>query len=161
MKDLSIALGKRMNLDNDKINELGLLALLHDIGKMAISDDILQKPGKLTEEEWEKMKRHSEIGYRIAETSPELIHISKYILFHHERWDGTGYPRGLKGDEIPLLSRIISVVDVYDVMTNARVYKDPVSHDEALKEIIRCADSQFDPYVVKEFLGLFQWNSLL
>ncbi|MFT9496390.1 sensor domain-containing diguanylate cyclase/phosphohydrolase [Anaerosolibacter sp.] len=155
MKDLSIALGKSLNLDNDKINELGLLALLHDIGKMAISDSILQKPGKLTLEEWEKMKRHSEIGYRIAETSPELAHISKYILFHHERWDGTGYPKGLKGDEIPLLSRIISVVDVYDVMTNARVYKAPVSHDEALKEIVRCSGTQFDPEVVGKFLELF------
>jgi diguanylate cyclase (GGDEF)-like protein/PAS domain S-box-containing protein len=155
MKDLSIALGKRLNLDNDKINELGLLALLHDIGKMAIPDAILQKPGKLTSDEWEKMKRHSEIGYRIAETSPELIHISKYILFHHERWDGTGYPKGLKGDEIPILSRIIAVVDVYDVMTNARVYKAPVSHDEALKEIIRCSGIQFDPDIVNKFIELF------
>ena len=154
MKDLSIALGKKMNLDNDKLNELGLLALLHDIGKMAIPDAILQKPGKLTTEEWEQMKRHSEIGYRIAETSPELIHISKYILFHHERWDGTGYPRGLKGDEIPILSRIIAVVDVYDVMTNARVYKDPVSHEEALKEIVRYSGSQFDPHVVNKFIEL-------
>jgi diguanylate cyclase (GGDEF)-like protein/PAS domain S-box-containing protein len=155
MKDMSIALGKSLRLDNDKLNELGLLALLHDIGKMAISDAILQKPGKLTPEEWEKMKRHSEIGYRIVETSPELAHISKYILFHHERWDGTGYPKGLKGDEIPLLSRIIAVVDVYDVMTNARVYKDPVSHDEALKEIARCSGTQFDPAVVRRFLELF------
>ncbi|WP_236660389.1 PAS domain S-box protein [Isachenkonia alkalipeptolytica] len=96
MKDLSHTLGKGLNLDNDKLNELSLLAILHDIGKMAIPDDILGKPGKLTKGEWEKMKRHSEIGYRIAETSPELIHISKYILFHHERWDGTGYPQGLK-----------------------------------------------------------------
>ncbi len=155
MKGLSIALGKSLNIDNDKINELGLLAILHDIGKMAIFDSILQKPGKLTSDEWEKMKRHSEIGYRIAETSPELIHISKYILFHHERWDGTGYPQGLKGDEIPILSRIIAVVDAYDVITNARVYKDPISHDEALKEIKRCSGSQFDSEIVSKFIELF------
>lgn len=155
MKGLSTSLGKSLNLDNDKLNELGLLALLHDIGKIAISDEILQKPGKLTSEEWEKMKRHSEIGYRIAETSPELIHISKYILFHHERWDGKGYPQGLKGDEIPILCRIISVVDVYDVMTNGRVYKEAVSHEETIEEIKRCSGTQFDPRIVDKFVELF------
>lgn len=155
MKDLSISLGKGLHLDNDKLNELGLLAILHDIGKMAISDRILEKPGKLTKDEWEKMKRHSEIGYRIAETSPELIHISKYILFHHERWDGTGYPHGLKGDEIPMLCRIISVVDVYDVMTHVRSYKEASSHEEAIEEIVSCSGTQFDPEIVNKFVELF------
>jgi len=156
IKKLSISLGKSLNLDDDKINELGLLALLHDIGKMAIPDSILQKPGKLTPEEWEKMKRHSEIGYRIAETSPELVHISKYILFHHERWDGKGYPQGLKGEEIPILCRIIAVVDAYDVITNSRAYKSPISHEEAIEEIKRCSGTQFDPKVVSKFIELFQ-----
>lgn len=155
MKLLSKKLGKILELDSDKINELGLLAILHDIGKMAISDTILQKPGKLTPEEWEEMKRHCEIGYRIAETSPELIHIAKYILFHHERWDGTGYPQGLKGDEIPLLSRIIAIIDAYDVMTHARVYKEPISHRAALKEIQRCSGNQFDPEIVAKFIEIF------
>ncbi len=155
MKEMSIALGKGLHLDNDKLNELGLLAILHDIGKMAIPDAILEKPGKLTRAEWEKMKSHSEIGYRIAETSPELIHISKYILFHHEQWDGTGYPQGLKGKEIPLLSRIISVVDVYDVMTHDRVYKKAVSHEEAVKELQRCSGTQFDPEIIIKFVELF------
>lgn len=156
MKELSKKLGSNLKLDSDKINELGLLAILHDIGKMAISDTILQKPGKLTPEEWEEMKRHSEIGYRIAETSPELIHIAKYILFHHERWDGTGYPQGLKGDAIPLLSRIIAVVDAYDVMTHARVYKEPLSHKQALEELQRCSGSQFDPEIITKFMEVFQ-----
>ncbi len=155
MKDMSIALGRAMRLENHKLNELGLLAILHDIGKMAIPDAILQKPGKLTEEEWEKMKTHSEIGYRIAETSPGLMHISKYILAHHERWDGEGYPYGLKGEEIPILSRVISVVDVYDVMTHARVYKEAVSHQEAIEEIKRCSGTQFDPEVAGKFVELF------
>ncbi len=155
MKDLSITLGRGLHLDNDKLNELGLLAILHDIGKIAIPDAILGKPGKLTETEWEKMKSHSEIGYRIAETCPELIHISNYILFHHERWDGTGYPHGLKGDEIPILSRIISVVDVYDVMTHSRAYKEGVSPKVAIKEIVRCSGTQFDPEVVNKFVELF------
>lgn len=156
VKDLSITLGKALNLDNDQLNELGLLAILHDIGKMAISDTILKKPGKLTPEEWEEMKRHCEIGYRIAETSPELIHIAKYILFHHERWDGKGYPHELKGDEIPLLSRIISIIDAYDVMTHARVYKEPLSHHEAICEIKKCSGSQFDPRIASRFIEIFQ-----
>ncbi|KAB3530042.1 PAS domain S-box protein [Alkaliphilus serpentinus] len=155
MKAMSIKLGEGLQLDNDKLNELSLLAILHDIGKIAISDTILQNPGRLSPDDWEKMKRHSEIGYRIAETSPELVHIAKYILFHHERWDGTGYPHGLKGDEIPLLSRIISVVDAYDVMTHARVYNKAISHQEALEEIKRCAGSQFDPLVANRFIEIF------
>lgn len=155
MKLLSIKLGKSLNLDNDKISELGLLAILHDIGKIAISDTILLKPGKLTPEEWEEVKRHCEIGYRIAQTSPELTHIAKYILFHHERWDGKGYPRGLKGDEIPLLCRIIAVIDAYDVMTHCSIYKESLSHKEALDEILRCSGSQFDPEIVTKFIGIF------
>ena len=156
MKHLSLTLGKALKLDNDKLNELGLLAILHDIGKMAIPDAILEKPGKLTAEEWEVMKRHSEIGYRIAETSPELVHISKYILFHHEKWNGTGYPHGLKHDEIPLLSRVIAVVDVYDVMTHDRVYKKAVSHQDAIEELKRCSGTQFDPKIVQKFVELFE-----
>ncbi|SCY33116.1 sensor domain-containing diguanylate cyclase/phosphohydrolase [Alkaliphilus peptidifermentans] len=156
MKDLSIRLGKKLELDSDKIAELSLLAIIHDIGKIAISDIILDKPSKLTEAEWEEMKKHTEIGYRIANTTPELMHISKYVLFHHERWDGRGYPKGLKGNEIPLLSRIIAIIDAYDVMTHSRPYKKPISHEEAIEEIVKCSGSQFDPEIAKIFVDLFK-----
>ena len=112
---------------------------------MPVSDSILVKPGPLSDEEWEEMKKHSEIGYRIAQSSIELSHIAEFILCHHERWDGSGYPQGIKGSSIPLLSRIITILDAYDVMTNVRPYKDKIDAEKALKEIERCAGTQFDP----------------
>ena len=124
IKYLSSKLGKRLGLRKEKLDELALLSVLHDIGKIGIPEQILMKPGKLTEEEWIIMKNHSRIGYRIANSTPELAHIADKILAHHERYDGTGYPNELKGEEIPLLSRIINIVDSFDVMTHKRVYKE-------------------------------------
>ncbi len=154
IKKYGFMLAKEMKLSDDEISDLGLLAVLHDIGKIAIPDKILNKPGKLTIEEWEDMKRHSEIGYRIAESSPDLFHIAKCILFHHERWDGKGYPNGLSGEEIPLLSRILTIVDAYETITNDQVYQKARSHKAALEEINNCAGTQFDPYLVKAFIRL-------
>ncbi len=156
MKELAITLAKRINLSEDEINELGLLALLHDIGKIAISDKILNKKETLTEEEWEEIKRHSEIGYRIAEASPDLFHIAKYILFHHEWWDGQGYPKGLKGEEIPILSRIIAIVDAFDVMTNERIYRPKAEPEAAIEELNSCAGTQFDPHLVTVFTEMMK-----
>ena len=149
-------LGEEIGLTDTEQDELDLLSLLHDIGKIAIRDDILGKPEMLSEDEWNEMKKHSEIGYRIAQTTQELFHIAEYILSHHECWDGTGYPRGLKGLEIPKLSRIIAVIDSYDVMTNARVYKEPIKSINALEEIKRCAGTQFDPDIVNAFSIMMQ-----
>lgn len=154
MKCISIKLGKALGLSKKEIDDLSLLSLLHDIGKVAISDAILEKPGKLSNDEWQQMRKHPEIGYRIAESSHELSHISEYILYHHERWDGTGYPRGLKGDKIPRLSRILSIVDAYDVMTHSRPYKGVMSHEEAIDEIICCSGKQFDPEIVDVFIKM-------
>ena len=154
MRKTCFELGTELGLNDKEQDELSLFCLLHDIGKIAIADSILMKAGKLTSDEWETMKKHPEIGYRIAESSKKLSHISEYILYHHERWDGTGYPKGLKSLEIPKLSRILSIVDAYDVMTNTRVYKKAIGKQYALKEINRCAGTQFDPNIAKIFIKM-------
>lgn len=152
IKLLSKRLGKLLDLSQDKLDELELLSALHDIGKIGIPEQILTKPDSLTNEEWDTMKKHSEIGYRIAMATPGLSHVAFEILCHHERYDGTGYPQGLSGDEIPVLSRIISVVDSFDVMTHKRVYKEAFGKEKAIQELNRCSGTQFDPVIVKEFL---------
>ncbi len=125
---------------------------LHDIGKINIPEDILTKKGALTGEEWEKIKKHPEIGYRIARATEDFSHVAEDILAHHERWDGSGYPRALKGEEIPLLARITAIADVYEVMSNGRPYKKAVTQEEVIAELKRCSGTQFDPKLVKTFL---------
>lgn len=144
-------IGRRLNLKISEIDELLITAQLHDIGKIGIDEYLLKKPSLLTEEEYEIMKTHAEKGYRIINASSDLDNVAKCVLGHHERWDGQGYPLGLKGEEIPLISRIISVADSYDVITNDRPYKKALSHEMAMDEIERCSGTQFDPEVVKEF----------
>lgn len=153
-----VAIGQKMNLTTKDLDELSLLALLHDIGKVVIPPSLLKKPGPLTPAEWEEMRRHPEIGYRIARESTELASISNLILSHHERWDGKGYPRGLIGEDIPLACRIISVVDAFDAMTNNRVYRKAMSVEEAITEIKKNAGTQFDPQIVEVFLEILKEN---
>ncbi|MCT4563516.1 MAG: diguanylate cyclase [Maledivibacter sp.] len=149
---ISRKIGENMNLSSDKLDELQLLAMLHDIGKISIRDDILLKPDKLTEVEWREMKKHCHTGYQILKSVPELSHIANYVLYHHERWDGKGYPQGLSKDNIPLLSRIISVADAYDAMVNDRVYRKALTVEVAKTEIKNNAGRQFDPEIVNIFL---------
>jgi HD-GYP domain-containing protein (c-di-GMP phosphodiesterase class II) len=143
-----------MHLNQVELSELELLATLHDIGKIGVNDDILNKPGKLSAEEWAQMRRHTEIGYRIAMASPELVPIADYILTHHERWDGKGYPQGLSGETIPLISRILAVVDAYDAMTQDRPYRAAMPREFAVGELIKYSGTQFDPGVVRIFLHI-------
>jgi len=154
MQELSGKLAEAMGLTKNEIEDMRLFAQFHDIGKLGIPDRILFKPGRLTEEEKNEMKRHTEIGYRIAESSPDLAHISDWILKHHEWWDGNGYPFKLKGAEIPLQSRILSIVDAFDAMTNNRPYRKALSIDVALAEIVRFTGTQFDPQLVDKFVEL-------
>ena len=149
---LSRMIGKTLNLSPKEMDELELLSTLHDIGKVGIDERILNKTGKLDADEWAEMKKHPEIGYRIANASPELAPISECILCHHERWDGVGYPQGLSGEQIPLLSRIIAVVDSFDAMTHDRPYRTKMTNDSAILEIKMNAGKQFDPYIAKLFI---------
>ena len=153
-QDLAIKLGKSAGLSENIINDLSMLALLHDIGKIGIPDNILLKPAKLTFEEFEIIKTHTQKGYEIAKSSPDLVSIAKGILHHHERYDGKGYPVGLKGEEIPIISRIITIVDSFDVMTNDRPYHKAISQDDAIEELIRCRGTQFDPILVDKMIEL-------
>lgn len=157
---LSKALGRRLDLRKDQMDELELLSLLHDIGKIGIPEYILDKPTKLSNEEWEIIKTHSEIGYRIAKSTPALEHIAEYILAHHEKYDGTGYPNGLKAQEIPYLGRIITVVDSFDVMTHSRSYKKASDLSYAISELKGCSGTQFDPEIVTVFLDMIEAEGL-
>ncbi len=149
----SLLFGDILNLPGTKLDKLSLLSTLHDIGKIGIPDSIILKPGKLNKKEWKIMRKHSEIGYRIALSSPDLVYIAKSILHHHERWDGKGYPRGLAGEKIPLESRIISIVDAYDAMTSDRPYRKALTREMAIEELKRCRGSQFDPALVDTFMN--------
>lgn len=156
LQEIVMKVGQALNLCPSDMDNLRLLAALHDIGKIAIPNSILDKPGELNFEEWETMRRHPEIGHRIALSSPEMAPIAEAILHHHEHWDGSGYPQGKRAEEIPLLSRILAIADAYDVMLNGRPYQAPISHAEALGEIQRCAGGQFDPYLVEKAIKLLK-----
>lgn len=154
LEHLSLAMAKALKLPQHQVDRIKLLAKFHDIGKVGIPDSILLKPGPLNEEEWLIMKSHSAIGKRIADASPELSEISSLILHHHERVDGKGYPLGFKDSEIPVECRILSIVDTFDAMTNDRPYRKALSQEEAIREIVRCAGTQFDSKLVETFISL-------
>lgn len=150
--ELCISMGKALGLPESKIEELKTVGLLHDIGKIAIEETILNKHGKLTNDEWEVIRRHPEIGYRILSTVNDMLEMSEYVLAHHERWDGSGYPKGLKGEEIPLQSRIISIADSYDAMTSERSYRSPLPEEVAIQELKVNSGVQFDPELISVFI---------
>lgn len=141
-------------------DDLRYAGLLHDIGKVAIPDHILLKEGKLTREEYEAIKRHPTIGADLVEQIEGLAHVSPGVRYHHERWDGMGYPEGLKGEEIPLMARILAVADSFDAMTSTRTYRKAMSAQAAYEEIIRCSRTQFDPFVVKLFVRAYKQGKI-
>lgn len=148
----SRAIGERLNFTENMLFDLELATTLHDIGKMSVEQRILMKSEKLTEEEWAEIKKHPEAGYRIAQATTELMPIAEYILSHHERWDGNGYPQGLQREEIPMISRIINLVDSFDAMTSQRPYGKTLNTEEAIEEMERCAGSQFDPELTRIYI---------
>lgn len=145
-------MGAAMGLREDEIKELRTVGLLHDIGKVAIEEGILNKPGKLDEAEWQEIKKHPEIGYRILSTVNELSEMSEYVLAHHERWDGSGYPKGLAGEKIPLQSRLIAIADAYDAMRSERSYRKALSKEYAVSELKKGAGTQFCAFCVDIFI---------
>ena len=147
-------LGKRIGLSDTQQSKLALLCLLHDIGKISIPIEILNKPGKLTDSEWKIMRSHVDAGYEIAMSNMDLRQVAPEIRYHHERWDGKGYPDGLSKESIPLLSRVISIVDSYDAMTNDRPYRKAMSVADAIEELRKNAGTQFDPSITADFIGL-------
>ncbi|HEX2927077.1 MAG TPA: diguanylate cyclase, partial [Ruminiclostridium sp.] len=151
MEKLVIGMAALLKLPARTLEDLRLLAQFHDIGKVGIVDSVLFKKGLLNKEEMAEMRRHSEIGHRIAQSIPELMPIGDFILKHHEWWNGRGYPLGLAGGEIPLESRVLAIVDAYDAMTSERPYRVKVTAAQALEEINKKSGSQFDPELVKCF----------
>ncbi|WP_434304707.1 HD domain-containing phosphohydrolase [Clostridium botulinum] len=145
-------MGHALGLTESETEELKTIGLLHDIGKIAIEENILNKREELTEDEWQEIKRHPEIGYRILNTVNDMLEIAEYVLYHHERWDGKGYPKGLKGEEIPLQSRIITIVDAYDAMTSQRSYRNALREEIAIEELKINSGTQFDPELVRIFI---------
>jgi diguanylate cyclase (GGDEF)-like protein len=153
---LSLKLGEKINLGIDMINDLKLHAKLHDIGKVSVDENILKKKEKLTSEEWKKIKKHSEAGYRIASSSPLLAPIAEYILTQHEWWNGEGYPMKLKGYKIPLISRIVAITDAFDSMIHDRPYRKAMTVKEAVLKLKESAGTQFDPDLIKKFLRIIK-----
>lgn len=150
----SMILAKKLNLDEGYLEDIEIAGLLHDIGKIAMPKNILCKNGRLTDEEFVVMKSHPVIGEKIVVNIKKLQIISSWVKSHHEKWNGTGYPDGLKGEQIPLAGRIIAIADTYDAMTSTRPYRTALAHDVAISEIKRCAGTQFDPKLAELFVEL-------
>ncbi len=149
--ELALAVGRELHMGPEGLDEVARAAELHDVGKIAVPDAILDKPGALDPVEWSFMRRHPLIGERILLAAPALRPVARLVRSSHERWDGGGYPDGLRGDDIPLGARVVAVCDAFDAMTTERPYRDSVSEDDAIEELRRCAGTQFDPVVVEAF----------
>lgn len=156
LERLSVTTGERLRLDPQQLIDLSFGAYLHDIGKVKVPDAILKKEGSLTDTEWEEMKRHPDYGADMLREKDFLGSAADIVRAHHERFDGTGYPRGLKGDDIPIGARVVAVVDAYDAITSVRPYKKAAAKEEAIRKLRKNAGTQFDPQVVQAFLEVLK-----
>jgi HD-GYP domain-containing protein (c-di-GMP phosphodiesterase class II) len=152
LEELCRLVGQELGLSKKQLSDLTLLAHVHDLGKVGVPDKILSKQGPLSEEEWAIMRQHPEKGYRIALSSKNLTGIADLILKHHERWDGKGYPLGIKGQDIPIECRILAIADAFEAMTHERPYQAAMTQGEAIRELWRCSGAQFDPGLVQVFV---------
>jgi HD-GYP domain-containing protein (c-di-GMP phosphodiesterase class II) len=150
----AVRLAQRMGLPQEEITQIKLAGKLHDIGKSVVPRDLLIKPGPLTSEEWDIMKRHPAYGVALMESSVVFVFISLMVRWHHERYDGKGYPDKIGGTEIPVSARILAAADAFSTMTNGRPYRDPMPFIAALQELVRCRGTQFDPEIVDNMVGL-------
>lgn len=158
----ALRLGRELSLDKDKMQILGQASLLHDVGKIGTPDGILLKPGPLDDEEWHVMRQHPETGRRVLLSVPFLREAAKIVYSHHERYDGSGYPKGLAGEKIPLGARIFAVVDVFDALSCDRPYRKKMSYEEVMEEIKKGIGTHFDPRVIEAFMQIsaFEWNNI-
>jgi diguanylate cyclase (GGDEF)-like protein/putative nucleotidyltransferase with HDIG domain len=152
----AVALAEAIRLPPDEVTNVSTAALLHDIGKIGIPDKVLNKKGKLSEEDWKAIKAHPKLGATIIRNIPHLVPCVNSILYHHERWDGGGYPEGLKGEEIPIEARILAIADTFEAMTSARPYRPALPIEEIIKELRKGAGLQFDPNLVEVFVGIVE-----
>lgn len=150
--NFSVALAKKLSLDQKEIEKIRVAAELHDIGKLGIGKEILNKPSNLTNHEYEKIKKHPEIALKLLKELSFIIDVVNIVYYHHERIDGQGYPEKLKGNEIPIGAKIVSIADAYDAMTSDRVYRKAMSKEDAIKELMRCKGTQFDSELVNLFI---------
>jgi len=147
------AIASKMNFDKSYIDKMRVSGLVHDIGKIGVDEKILNKAGRLSSDERNEIERHPEAGWRILSATNEFSELAQFVRDHHEKWDGSGYPNGIKGEAIPLEARIITVADSYDAMTSERPYKKALSKEEAINELKRCSGTHFDTEIVNVFVN--------
>jgi HD-GYP domain-containing protein (c-di-GMP phosphodiesterase class II) len=153
--EIAEAIARRLGWSEERLALLQMGGPLHDVGKLGVSEEVLAKPGRLDDDELEEIREHPKLGARLLLRVAAFRAAIPYVLFHHERWDGKGYPTGRAGEEIPLEARVLAVADAFDAMTSDRPYRRALGHRAAVAEVARCAGTQFDPEIVQVFLELF------
>ena len=151
---------RALGWSEERLASLRIGGPLHDIGKLTVSDEVLRKEGRLDEDELEEIREHPKVGAKILLRMSAFREALPYVLYHHERWDGNGYPSGRSGESIPLEARLLAIADAFDAMTSDRPYRQALTHEQAVAEVERCAGTQFDPEIARVFLELFDQSEL-